>query len=192
MSALVQQTNLDGLVQRYGVEDAVGPRMRVSANDGPFQTLIVDFAFGDLTVTSGTGFYDADASGGSTVDSFSDAIPFIPANSIITRAYIVAKTAWAGDGLIDVGLENKAGTALDVDAIFDGIDVDAATGFDTAGNIVLASGVGVALTSSTFDVDFNATHSNVDMYVRPISDATDGTFTAGTAQMVIEYIAHQV
>lgn len=175
-------TNSDGLVQHYGTRRTENEIARKSTNSVR-ETLVIPFTYDNLPG------YDADASGGSTADSFSGQIGFIPANSIITSVYLVSTTAWTGTATVDIGLEEQDGTVIDADCFYDGIDVDAATGLDTVGNVLQPNGNGPALnTSGTVDIDFNnAVAGNVDMYVRVIN-ADAGTLTAGAATLIVEYI----
>lgn len=97
---------------------------------------------------------------------------FIPAGSFITSATLVAKTAAAGGTSVTIGLVNAAGTAIDAD----GIDAAVAAAALGANKAVACDG---ALVGGT------ATVGAADGYVS--IDAT-GTFTAGEAALVIEYI----
>ena len=189
MSVLVQYTNKDGLTRHYGIQDVDDGRNREPRTAGGLRQIVVDFAFGELTEASGVGFYDADASGGTTPDSFSGAIAFVPSGSWVTRAYVVAVTAWTGTATLDIGFESQAGAAQDADALYNGIDVDHAdTGLATIGAAIIPNGVGVGNTSGSYDPDWSAGFNTADMYVRVIK-ADSGTLTAGTARLVVEYMA---
>ena len=189
MSALIKQTNSDGLTQRYGKEEPEGILAAGQTRGKVVQEFVLDFKFSDITANSSTGMYDADASGGSTPDSFSDAVNFIPAGSAIVNAYLVTTVAWTGTATIDIGFETKAGAAQDEDGLYDGLDVDSATvGLATAGANVVPNGVVVQNTTGTFDPDWN--DGLGDHYVRVIN-ADAGTLTAGEAKLVIEYINYQ-
>lgn len=187
MSGLIQQTNLDGLVQRYGTET---PRPSVGDPRGKaIKDFILDFTYDQITANSSTGFYDQDASGGSTPDSYSDAYPFIPAGSVICAAYLVATVAWTGTATLDIGFETKAGAAQDEDALYDGLDIDSATvGLATIGAHAVVNGVCAVETTGTYDPDWQAGLG--DHYVRVIN-ADAGTLTAGAAKLVIQYIPFQ-
>ena len=187
MATEVVYTNKDGLTRRFGVQDKVD-RPRVT-QENVKRTLVLDFTYADVTGAASTGFYDADASGGDTPDSFSNAVPYIPANSVITNAYIVATSAWTGTATVDIGFESQDGTALDADALFDGLDVDSATvGLANAGAAPLPNGVSAQNTTGTYDPDnISDNFSSANMYVRPIN-ADAGTLTAGAARLVVEYI----
>lgn len=189
MSVLVQYTNKDGLTRHYGIQDVDDGRNREPSTAGGIRQIAVDFAFGDLTEAAGVGFYDADASGGTTPDSFSNAIAFVPAGSFVTAAYLVAVTAWTGTATVDIGFESQAGAAQDADALWAGLDVDHAdTGLATIGAAVVPTGVGVGNTAGSYDPDWSAGFSTADMYLRVIK-ADSGTLTAGTARLVVEYMA---
>ena len=181
-----RHTNNDGLVVNYGPRDAEDDGLIAKGGSSvpAIQTMRWDFTYENLP-----GF-DADASGGATPDTFSDAVPFIPAGSIISRAFLVATTAWTGTGTMDVGFEAQDSTDLDVDGLYDGLDVDHAdTGLATVGAAPIPNGVCVQNTSGTYDPDWmeaaSATTSN--LYVRAF--AATGSFTAGAATLVVEFIA---
>lgn len=181
-----KETNNDGLVVSYGARDAAddGGIAKSGSSVPALQTMRWDFNYENLP-----GF-DADASGGATPDSFSDAVPFIPSGSIITRAFLVATTGWTGTGTMDIGFEEKDGTDVDVDGLYDGLDVDHAdTGLATVGAAPIPNGVCVQNTSGTYDPDWMeaATATTDNLYVRAF--AATGSFTAGAASLVVEYIA---
>ena len=96
----------------------------------------------------------------------------IPAGSYITGASLVVKTAAAGGTSVTVGLVNAAGTAIDAD----GIDAAVATADLAANKAVACDG---ALVGGT------ATVGAAEGFV---SVTVAGTFTAGEALLVIEYI----
>lgn len=97
---------------------------------------------------------------------------FIPAGSYITKAHLVVTTAAAGGTSINFGLADSAGSAIDAD----GIDAAVATA-------ALAANKGVACDGAL--VGGTATVGASDAYV---TTANTGTFTAGAATLVIEYI----
>jgi hypothetical protein len=190
--AITRFTNKDGLVETYGTraasDDAKFPR-KVSSR-GVVQSLVLPFSYSDITADSGTGFYDADASGGSTPDSFSSAVNAIPAGSTIVAAYLTTRTAWAGTATIDIGFWTQAGVVIDIDALYDGLDVDHTdSGMLTVGAAPFPNGVAVQQTSGTFDPDWHDTVSatTADLYLR-VCNADAGTLTAGASTLVVEYI----
>lgn len=175
---MVDFTNSDGLTRHYGPQTTSPTKYQVVNIGGGVKQLVIDMAYNDLPD------YDADASGGTTPDSFSDAIPYIPAGSIIKSAVCITVTDWATStsATLDIGTYNKAGTAIDADGIFDGL---AAASLD-AGDVAFGNGVDVAdgLGGGTFDGAVISTTANA--YVKAI--VTTGSFTTGKSRLVIEYI----
>lgn len=96
----------------------------------------------------------------------------IPAGSYITAASLVVKTAAAGGTSVTIGLVNAAGSAIDAD----GIDAAVATADLAANKAVACDG---ALVGGT------ATVGAAEGFV---SVTVSGTFTAGEALLLIEYI----
>lgn len=171
-------TNGDGLVTQLGAQGIYAGNVKYQQieNDGPLSYLVIDWRYNSLP-----GF-DADASGGSTPDSFSDAVPYIPANSLVVDVYTIVTTAFASGTSYVMGTYNKAGTAIDADGFYTGTEL-AVANMNAKGKILLPDGVDVRRTSGTFD---DATvSSTADAYV--VVTAT-GTFTAGRARTVISYI----
>lgn len=97
---------------------------------------------------------------------------FIPAGSYITSAHIVVTTAAAGGTSINFGLADSAGSAIDAD----GIDAGVLTAALAANKAVVCDG---ALVGGADGV------GAADAYV---VTANTGTFTAGEAVLLIEYI----
>lgn len=185
-------TNADGLVETYGPraagDDSKFPR--IDASNSMVRSLVLPFSYSDVTASSGTGFYDADASGGSTPDSFSSAVNSIPAGSTIVNAYLTTRTAWAGTATLDIGFWTQAGVVIDIDALYDGLDVDHTdTGMLTVGAMPLPNGVAVQNTSGTFDPDWHDSLSatTAPLYIR-VCNADAGTLTAGASTLVVEFI----
>lgn len=189
---VTRYTNADGLVETYGPRDADDDSKfpRKVSTRGAVQALVLPFSYSDITADSGTGFYDADASGGSTVDSFSSAVNAIPAGSTIVNAYLTTRTAWAGTATIDIGFWTQAGVVIDIDALYDGLDVDHTdTGMLTVGAMPKPNGVAVQTTTGTFDPDWHDTVSatTAPLYIR-VCNADAGTLTAGASTLVVEYL----
>lgn len=97
---------------------------------------------------------------------------FIPAGSFITSAVLVVTTATAGGTSINFGLANAAGDVIDAD----GIDAAVSNANMAANKAVVCNG---ALVSGT------ATVGTANAY---IVTANTGTFTAGEAVLVVEYV----
>lgn len=169
-------TNADGLTRHYGPQTTRDKAYQVVNIGGGLKQLVVDFTYDDLPS------FDADASGGSTPDSFSDAIPFIPAGSTIIRAYVVTVTDWAtaDSAVLDIGTYTKAGSAIDVDGIFDGL---AAASLD-AGDVASANGVDVVTTSGSFDGAVVSTTENAYLRIQTLV----GSFTTGKSRLVVEFM----
>jgi hypothetical protein len=112
-----------------------------------------------------------------TVDATAGAVDFnnaedafIPAGSFLKSATVFATTTLAGGTSIDLGFVNAAGTEIDADGI-----VDAATLAEiNAGHVCDGADIGTVISASA------------DAYVS-VSVVT-GTFTAGVAKLVLEYI----
>lgn len=94
----------------------------------------------------------------------------IPADSFIEAAYLKVGTAWAGGTSIDIGLAQTDGTVIDAD----GIDAAVATASLTANAIIDCDGALVGASVGSNDAVLEVTAS--------------GTYTAGTATLVIEYL----
>lgn len=164
---MARETNTDGLIVNYGARDVALPNWTTYGN-GPFKTLVVDFSYAALPA------FDQDAGGGTTEDSFSGIPAFIPAGCKITRAWLDVGTAFASGTSYNIGLYQRGGTVIDAD----GIDAAVATAALAAGYMIACDGALVGAQSA------NTTLAN-DAYVVV---AATGTFTAGTAKLVIEYI----
>ncbi len=101
-----------------------------------------------------------------------EAILRIPANARIARATLRVITAFAGGTSYNLGLSQSDGTVIDAD----GIDAAVAlTAIDAIGDVVLCDG---ALVGTLVGIGSAAGQLLV---------AATGTFTAGKAQLEIEY-----
>jgi len=148
-------TNYDGLLVRFNAERGVVAGDGTSQYDK--QVLKVDLDSQDLI---GTADINADR-------------PHLPANAIVTAAYVKADSAFTGTGTLTLGLANSTGTAIDADGIDAAIDVDVVLA--AAGDVVTCDG---AL------VDGTATIGAADAWVY---GAVAGAVSAGTATLFIEY-----
>lgn len=169
-------TNADGLTRHYGTQTVRDKAYQVVDIGGGIKQFVVDFSYDDLPD------FDADASGGSTPDSFSDAIPFLPKGSTVLDAVLLVTTAFAGGTSYVAGFYTQAGAAIDADGVFTGTAL-ALANIDAAGDVRTADGVDVVKTSGTFDAA--AVSTTEDGYLKVTAT---GTFTAGKARMVITYI----
>ena len=106
------------------------------------------------------------------VAGLDEAILRIPANARISRATLRIITAFASGTSYNFGLQQEDGTVIDAD----GIDAAVAlTAIDAVGDVVLCDG---ALVGSLVGIGAAAGQLVV---------AATGTFTAGKAQLEIEY-----
>lgn len=94
----------------------------------------------------------------------------IPAHSFIEAAYLKVGTAWAGGTNINIGLAQTDGTVIDAD----GIDAAIATASLTANAIIDCDGALIGASVGANDAVLEVTDT--------------GTYTAGTATLVIEYL----
>lgn len=93
----------------------------------------------------------------------------IPANATIVSSIWRTNTAWAGGTSLNVGLYQSNGTVIDADGL------DAAITPTTAGAVIVGNGalVGASIGAAAGELTVAAT----------------GTYTAGSATVIIEYIA---
>ena len=157
-------TNDDGLEVRFGLDrttENVTGNLAVS----PFKTITHKIVGADLPDTD-NGAVDADAA-------------FIPAGSVITRAFVYVTTAFAGaTATLDLGLKLAAGTAISAD----GIDADiAVTALDAIGDTILCNGAYIA------DGDLTGVRLTADAYISASYETA--AFTAGQATLFVEYLA---
>jgi hypothetical protein len=163
-------TNTDGLKLRFGKRSVVGDTNIAShSTDSIVRELVVNWEYNNLPT------FDQDAGGGSTVDTYSSAVAFIPAGSHIVSGNTYIKTAFAGGTTYDLGLYQRDGTAIDADGIDDDIALSA---MDADGDMVVNDGAMVAPTAG-------ANTTAYDAYFRVVAT---GTYTAGKARTVIRYI----
>ena len=97
----------------------------------------------------------------------------IPADALITEAYMVAESAWVGTGSLTLGLAKSDSTALDADGIDATIDVDAVLA--AAGDVVNCDGV---LVDGTETISERAW----------IYATKTGTVSAGVGTLFIKYV----
>jgi hypothetical protein len=91
----------------------------------------------------------------------------LPANATVVSAKWITGTAWAGGTSLNVGLYTSAGVAIDADGL------DAAITPTTAGAVIDGNGalVGASIGANPGELTVAAT----------------GTYTAGTATVIVEY-----
>lgn len=101
---------------------------------------------------------------------------YIPAGAYITNAFVIVKTACTsgGSATLNIGLQTRAGAAIDVD----GIDQTVAVADLAANKAVACNG---ALVGGTATVGANNGYISFDY--------DTAAFTAGAIKIVVEYIA---
>lgn len=157
----------DGVYRRYGKpRDTSSMPGEVQTYSAGRRALEMDFEFNDYPDFTA----DLDADG--TDDGWSGNDVFIPAGSYITSAYLIVETAFAGGTSYNIGLYEADGTAIDAD----GIDAAVAVADMNTADVVVCNGalVGGAVTIGADDA-----------YVKAVPT---GTYTAGKAKLVIEFI----
>jgi len=164
---MAQWQNDDGLTIRFGQTQARETKslMAKTANIGPYGYMVVDINFNDLPT------FTTDLNNDGTNNGFSDQDAYIPAGSYITKATIIVETAFTGGTTYDIGLYERDGTVIDADGIDDDIAIAAM----------------VADMAVDCDGQLVATQDLVDTDAFLVVAAT-GTYTAGKAKLVIEYL----
>jgi hypothetical protein len=157
-------TNSDGLVVRFGTDKGT-EKESGSTEANVHRTLVHKFAFGDIANTD--------------VTAADPESPFIPADSVITRATLYVTTAFVGaTGVLDIGLKVAAGTNTDDDGIDAAIAV---TALDAIGDAINCNGAYVSSAGNLTGIRITA-----DQYIMTTYDTA--AFTAGAATLVVEYL----
>ena len=164
---MAQWQNDDGLTVRFGQDQARETKslMAPPVGVGPVRYMVCDLNYDDLPT------YTTDLNNDGTKNGFSDQDAYIPSGSYITRAWIIVETAFASGTSYNIGLYQQSGTVIDAD----GIDAAVAVAALAANQAVDCDGQLVG----TQDL------LTADAY---LVVAATGTFTAGKAKIVIEYI----
>ena len=164
-------TNADGLTVRMGGENPTTYNVGEAKNSGTVvKEVFIDFDYQNYPN------YDKDANNDGTKDSFTGKTPALKAGSTIHRAFIQVKAAITGGTAtgIDIGLYTKAGAAISANGIATAAGQGALAGL-TANTTVVCAG---AL----------ATNDNIGTADAYIKFTPNGTLTAGSGRLVIEYI----
>ena len=162
-----QWFNEDGLLVRFGSEQGreTSGFSAVVVTAGAKKQIVIKFTYDNLP-----GF-TTDRDNDGTVDGWAELDTCIPANSYITNATLIVTTPFAGGTSITFGTNEMDGTVIDAD----GLDVIAVANL-AANDVVVMDGAQVGGT---------ATVGTDGAFVRATAA---GTFTAGAATVVIEYI----
>jgi len=174
-------TNADGLQVRFG-QDWVDPALRKNRPGslrvaGARKQIEVDL---DLKLLPVGVNFSADLNNDGTKDGFYNGDVSLPANSSITDVFIVSGETAVGGTSIAVGLFQANGTAISATAL-----VTATAGVTAnlaVGKRINGDGTLTAATAGTNGVGANRAFIGI---------TTVGTFTAGKARLVIEYIDPQ-
>ncbi len=160
-------TNPDGLQVPFGQDQARETKSIPGKTTTPVtEYLVVDINFDDLPT------FTADLNNDGTLNGFSDSDAYIPAGAYITKASLIITTLFAGGTSYDIGTYQQDGSTIDVN----GIDAAVAlTVMDGANDVVICNG---DLVAGILSLDN-------DSY---IVVAATGTYTAGVAKLVIEYL----
>lgn len=163
-----QWYNEDGLAIRYGTDQAA-PEQPTAAQVlkfGSKRQLVQDFTYDNLPDVS------VDENNDGTNDAYGSWDAKVPAHAYITAAYLVVTEAFAGGTSYNIGLYQKDNTVIDADGL------DAAVGVAALADNRVVNMDG-ALVGGTANIGDN------DGYIKI---AATGTFTAGAARLVVEYI----
>lgn len=173
--------NADGLYIEFPQDKSKNPNSENEASSlvtyGAINQLEVDVNFKKLSQNGGNNF-TSDLNNDGTVDGFNGIDVYIPANASVLRATLVVGEAAAGGTSFTVGTRTLAGAAI-VDTGLITATEGVLANVNAAGKRVYGAGALVAATAGTGGV------GAADAYVYI---ATTGTFTAGKARLIIEYI----
>jgi len=160
--------NADGLNIKFGVTkpDNLAQGGEVRSN-GSRHTLTYRF---DYTAVPS---FTADLNNDGTKNGFSLQDVGVPAGASVESAKLRVGTAWAGGTSLAVGSYQDAGGVIDADGYIDA--TAGATANLTAGSIITGAGADVG----------ELVHASAKAYTVV---AVVGTFTAGDAEIIIDYI----
>ena len=177
--SLKQWYNADGLKVRFaGYAGALRNRKNVPKKlrtDGHVNQLVIPY---DLTlIPTTTVSFTTDRNNDGTLDGFDSGVPFIPAGAIVLSARVYALVTAAGGTEIEVGGYQENGTVIDRDGLITAANAPVAN--MAATEMVIGTGSDIADANGEDGVGANNYY--VGIY-------TNGTFTAGTGKIVIEYV----
>lgn len=160
--------NPDGLYIKHGLERAEKAKGGSVYTKGATKELRFAFTFDDLV-----GF-TSDLNNDGTKNGFSNQDARIPLGAHVISARYLIGTAWTGTATTDLlcGLYQQDGTVIDLDGLMGATESDLAN--LTVGNVVTGAGADIG------------TQTLTDAYV--VVASSGAVFTAGTAELVVEYI----
>lgn len=150
-------TNADGLKIKFGTERGTAVYDGVTAGK---QEKMLTFYVDSQNLTA-------------IANAVTEDFAWIPANALITEAYMVAESAWTGTGTLSLHLAKSDGTQLGTNGIDATIDVDAVLA--AAGDVVKCDG---ALVDNTETISERAW---------PYA-TVGGTVSAGVGTLYIKYV----
>jgi len=156
-------TNTDGLEVRFKNPEA--GQLAAGLNTmGAIKTLELDLDFVAASITAASDSHAA----------------FIPAGAFIVNAFVITKVAAAGGTSISIGLAAKDGSSAAAAAILSAT-LGVTASFNATTKVVQCDGTNVIFTSGVATKFSNT----IDGYVYTTKV---GTFTAGQARLIINYI----
>lgn len=160
MSTTTRELNSIGTVQHYGPRQTNDGLPAAVSTYGVVKQMTMSFDWDDLALGKITAANDA-------------ANLLIPANSMIRHAFLEVNDAFLSGTSINIGFDDVDGVAVDADGLFTAaaaITANLTTGAWLVGTGALATNdaVGTAAVALTIDAT--------------------GTFTAGSARLIVEYI----
>lgn len=160
MATTTRELNSIGTVNHYGPRQKNDGLPSAVSTYGVVKQMTLSFDFDDLNL-------------GKIVANSDSANLLIPANSMIRHAFLEVNTAFLSGTSLAIGLDEADGTTVDADGLF--TDAALATANLTLGAWLVGSGA--------FATNDTVGTADVALTI----DAT-GTFTAGSARVIVEYI----
>lgn len=174
-------TNPDGLQVKFpnyykDPANFVNRPRALPSKGGLIKEIVIDY---DLARLGASGVsYTSDLNNDGTLDGFNTGDCALPAYASVLRVTVVAKTAAAGGTSVTLGAFGLTGTAIDADGLITATEGVVAN-LNTIGGRTYGAGAYVATSVDTASI------GSVDGY---LALTADGTFTAGTGRILIEYI----
>ena len=151
-------TNGDGLRVRFGTLDSMNFRPAAVTEGSALKTIVLEFDYANYPQPNGSGVVDQ---------------VFIPAGAYVVRSTLQVDAAWTGGTDLQIGTEQADGTDIDLD------------GFHTAAATVTANlTAGAVLAGGGADVGTVVDGTN-NAYIKVTAN---GTYTTGSARLIIDYI----
>ena len=158
MAVVSYWTNADGLRVRFGAHDSQNSRLGASVSGENVKTVVAEFVYNDLPAPGGAGVLDQ---------------VYLPAGAYVISTTFQVDTAFAGGTSLQVGTEQADGTDIDLDGFH--TDAQLVTASMTAGAVFAGTGADIGtVVDGTYDSFLKVTAT--------------GTFTAGSARVIIDYL----